>query len=75
MERTVPTSYKELLVLKDVRKLTWKERLKLAVFGLNVLVEVRIATQHSPGKTAHKCTVSLTELMETPPTLAEELKL
>lgn len=70
--REVPTKYVELLVLKEVKKLTFKERLKL-ILGYNLLFEARITTQHKVGRTRQSVKVELTELEKTPPTTTEEL--
>lgn len=70
MPTEVPTKYVELLEVKGVQRLTLKQRLKL-ILGFNILVEVRICTQHKVGKTLHKVTLSLTDLEKTPPSTSE----
>ena len=72
-ERTVPTKYRECLVIKEVKKLSLKERFKL-ILGFNLLVQCKLVTQHRSGAVRQKITVELTDLEKTPPTLAEELR-
>lgn len=60
--------YKELLVLQDIRKLTWTERFKL-LMGYNISFEARITTEHKVGRTSQKVKVELTELDKPQPPL------
>lgn len=65
--REVPPNFKYELDLHLFRSFTWKERLTLALFGMNVLVKVKVLTEHKCGRfTEQFSTIDLTDLTEPP---------
>lgn len=58
--RDVPTKYVEEMKLESVKRLTFRDRLKL-LLGYNLLFTAVIKTQHRTGKTHQLVGVELTE--------------
>lgn len=69
MDKIPPPKFKWSVDLEFFRKLTWKERLKLAA-GHNLRVKVVLHTQHKTGAYVPMCAITTTADLEATPELA-----
>lgn len=72
MERKLPPTFRELLVVRHVYRPGFWARLKLAI-GFNVLIELRIATEHRTGRCDKRIKVEPTLLVTSPITTQEDI--
>lgn len=65
--REVPPNFKYELSIDLLKRFSWRERLSIALFGLNALVKVKVLTEHKCGRfTERQSTIELTALVEPP---------
>jgi hypothetical protein len=64
--RLLPPKFKHVIEIAFRRRLRWKERLQI-LFGYNLLVEVKVLTEHSTGKFEPITQVQTTEFLDPPP--------
>lgn len=65
--RVLPPNFKYVLEQDSLRRLTWRERVTLLLFGMNILVKVKVLTEHKVGRyDVTKTELMLTHLEEPP---------
>lgn len=72
-ERATPIECRHLMSADWFRKFTLKERLQI-LFGFNLIVMIRIATQHHPGQFKAIVAGHATKLMKPDDAMIEKLK-
>lgn len=59
-ERVLPPVWKNVIEFGFVRRLTWKERIQIAV-GYNLTISFRALAQHTPGQMQPSLRVATTK--------------